>query len=150
MVKLFIDPSFFLSDSTSMNSHESEDLPSNGNSVYDDLRREIAIIRSLWHSHIVIFYDDITSKGLLGYVMEYFPRGNLHDYIVMNGPMPEREIKKVLLHVLQALAYLADSYIVHRDIKTANILIANDGSYKICDFGSSVFLDVPFILFYQP
>ena len=88
--------------------------------------------------------------NILGYVMEYCPRGNLHDFIVKNGPMQEAEIKKVLFQMLQVLAYLAESRIVHRDIKTANILIVKEGSYKMCDFGSSVLLDVPSIPFRHP
>ena len=150
MVKLFIDPFFFATDNSTVNSQESGSLSCYPDSVYDDLRREISIVSSLFHSNIVIYYDEISGNGLLGSVMEYCPRGNLHDFIVKNGPMQEAEIKKVLFQMLQVLAYLAESRIVHRDIKTANILIVKEGSYKMCDFGSSVLLDVPSIPFRHP
>ena len=92
---------------------------------------------------IKIYIDPsyFTSDDGPSFLMEYCPLGNLHNYIVKNGPMSEHQIKKVLYHILSALSYLASKGIVHRDIKPDNILLTNDGSYKLCDFGNSYVLD---------
>jgi len=48
-------------------------------------------------------------------------------------------IKEILYQVLQALCYLHEKGIVHRDLKPSNILITHRDTYKIGDFGTSVF-----------
>ena len=142
LIKIYIDPSYFTSDDgPSFLSQDSKQSLVISDSVWDDIHRETSIIRDLYHKDIVMYYQEISLRGIYGYVMEYCPLGNLHNYIVKNGPMTEHQIKKVLYHILSALSYLASKGIVHRDIKPDNILLTNDGSYKLCDFGNSYVLD---------
>ena len=78
--------------------------------------------------------------------MEFCKEGSLHHHIHSIGPLDEDELKILMRQMLSVLEYLAERHIVHRDIKTANILIAKKHYYKLCDFGSSVELGV-FILY---
>jgi len=52
-----------------------------------------------------------------------------------NGNYPETFCKYVCLRVLQGLKYLHERHILHRDIKSDNILVATDGKIKLADFG---------------
>ncbi len=51
--------------------------------------------------------------------------------------LTERDLATVLLHIAKALKSLHKAQVVHLDIKPSNILVANDGTYKLCDFGNS-------------
>ena len=119
-----------------------DSLAYQSDNVYADLRNEVLIVRSLMHDHIVLYYDEIDNTGVYGYTMEYCKGGSLHHYIHSIGPLCEDELKILMRQMLSVLEYLASRYIVHRDIKTANILIVEEHYYKLCDFGSSVQLDV--------
>ena len=45
------------------------------------------------------------------------------------------DIKNLMKQLLDGLAYLHSKHIIHRDLKTSNLLLTNDGILKICDFG---------------
>lgn len=153
-IKLYIDPSYQFSDETaSVTSDESfSSTVYLDNDVCNDLRREVGVVRGLLHSNIVLYYQEISLRGVCGYAMEYCKYGNLHDYIVKHGALGESAIRDVMKQMLEALSYLASKHIVHRwanrgdvtrsDIKTANILIADTGLYKLCDFGSCFVIEV--------
>ena len=94
------------------------------------------------HDHIVLYYNEIDTNGIYGYSMEYCKGGTLHHYIRTMGALSEEELKILMRQMLSALEYLASRHIVHRDIKTANILIVKKDYYKLGDFGSSVELNV--------
>ena len=53
----------------------------------------------------------------------------------------EERCLRIFLQVCRAVKVLHDKGLVHRDIKPDNILLTNDGSYKLCDFGNSYVLD---------
>lgn len=86
---------------------------------------------------------------LLGYVaepfiivMEYLSNGNLMEYISKNKISIEKKID-ISMNILRGLAYLHNrkpKILIHRDIKTKNILISPSGIPKICDFGLSKFV----------
>ena len=153
-IKLYIDPSYQFSDETaSILSDESfSSTVYLENDVCNDLRREVGVVRGLLHNHIVLYYQEISLRGICGYAMEYCKYGNLHEYIVKHGALDEAAIRVVMKQMLEALSYLASQHIVHRcdwraemrdrDIKTANILIADTDLYKLCDFGSCFVIEV--------
>ena len=109
--------------------------------IYQELCNEVMILKSISHNNVILYYGEISMPGIYGFVMEYCSKGDLHTRIQTEGTLSEQEIKVFLKQMLQTLAYLHARQIVHRDIKTKNILISN-GFYKLCDFGNSVLLDV--------
>lgn len=59
------------------------------------------------------------------------------------SPLPEGAIAEVLAQVLEALAYVHDDGLLHRDVRSANLLLGEDGSVKLADFTSSGVLHFP-------
>jgi serine/threonine protein kinase len=53
------------------------------------------------------------------------------------GPLEEPTIRQYIRHVVNGVAYLHESGIAHRDLKCANLLLADDGVVKIADFGAA-------------
>mmetsp|Transcript_7096 Transcript_7096/g.20027 ORF Transcript_7096/g.20027 Transcript_7096/m.20027 type:complete len:259 (-) Transcript_7096:211-987(-) len=53
----------------------------------------------------------------------------------MKVPFRESEVKCLMLQLLEAMAYLHDHWVVHRDLKLSNLLLSNNGVLKLCDFG---------------
>ena len=53
----------------------------------------------------------------------------------MSGPFLQSEIKTLMLQLLSAVACLHQNWIVHRDLKTSNLLMNNRGMIKVADFG---------------
>lgn len=140
-MKLYIDPSYDMDDSLSTNSDHSTNYyaPTTVN-VLSNIENEVMIVRELFNDHIVLYYNEIDMGGVYGYSMEYCAGGTLHDLIQSRGPLPTSEVRLIMQQMLDALKYLAEKRIVHRDVKTANILIVKEHVYKLCDFGSACVL----------
>lgn len=97
--------------------------------------REARAAAALNHPNIVSVIDVGVDSGIYYMVMEYVEGENLRDMINRRGRIPEKEALKYTLDVAQALEAAHRVGIVHRDIKPANILIASDGTAKLCDLG---------------
>eukprot|EP00965_Chrysotila_dentata_P164569 5432642-Pleurochrysis_carterae.AAC.1 len=53
----------------------------------------------------------------------------------MKQPFSASEVKRLMLDLLSALDYCHEHWVLHRDLKTSNLLMSNSGSVSICDFG---------------
>jgi glycogen synthase kinase 3 beta len=105
--------------------------------------REVSIMLAIgMHPNIVrlegYFYSQSRKEedAYLNLVMEYSP-SSLYRLIKKKHKMNEREAKKYSKEMFQALAYLHNLGICHRDIKPQNLLISTAGNLQICDFGSA-------------
>ncbi|XP_047558808.1 non-receptor tyrosine-protein kinase TYK2 isoform X2 [Lutra lutra] len=99
-------------------------------------RREIDILRTLYHKHIVKYKgccEDAGEKSV-PLVMEYVPLGSLRDYL----PRHSVGLAQLLLfaqQICEGMAYLHTQHYVHRDLAARNVLLDNDRLVKIGDFG---------------
>ncbi|MFD7653086.1 protein kinase [Actinosynnema sp. NPDC059797] len=99
--------------------------------------REGRIAARLQHPHAIAVYDVAEDDGQPWLVMEYLPSKSLSTALSERGTLPPRDVASIGSQVASALAAAHNAGIVHRDIKPGNILLGNDGTVKITDFGIS-------------
>lgn len=104
-------------------------------------RREALAAARLAHPNIVSIYDTGTEEtpdeepDLQYIVMEHCSKGTLEDLLRDEGALAPERVASIGISVCEALSYAHRHGIVHRDVKPGNVLIANDGSLKVADFG---------------
>ncbi|OTB08405.1 hypothetical protein M426DRAFT_183402 [Hypoxylon sp. CI-4A] len=110
--------------------------------------REIQILKDCSHRNIVelrevVVGDDTSRIENVFLVLEFLE----HDLMSILGDMPEpflaSEVKTLLLQLASGVAYLHDHWILHRDLKTSNLLLNNRGQLKIADFGMARYVGDP-------
>jgi tRNA A-37 threonylcarbamoyl transferase component Bud32 len=102
-------------------------------------RREARAVAALRHPNIVQVFDFDVQNGIYYMVMELLEgdslRTRLNDYRARAEEMPLGEMARVLLDVLEGLAYAHSEGMIHRDVKPANILLTRRGQAVLTDFG---------------
>jgi serine/threonine protein kinase len=96
---------------------------------------EILIMKESQHPNIVNFLDSyLVKQSELWVIMEFMEGGALTD-IIDNNTMTEQQIATVCLETTRGLHHLHSQNIIHRDIKSDNVLLNAAGQVKISDFG---------------
>ncbi|KAM0826784.1 hypothetical protein ACQ4PT_068637 [Festuca glaucescens] len=106
----------------------------------DEFRSEVRIMRRLRHPNIVLFMGAVTRPPNLSIVSEYLPRGSLYKILHRPGcQIDEKRRIKMAIDVAKGMNCLHTSVptIVHRDLKSPNLLVDNNWNVKVCDFGLS-------------
>eukprot|EP00928_Gymnodinium_smaydae_P060959 TRINITY_DN4495_c0_g1_i1.p1 TRINITY_DN4495_c0_g1~~TRINITY_DN4495_c0_g1_i1.p1 ORF type:complete len:812 (-),score=98.50 TRINITY_DN4495_c0_g1_i1:114-2396(-) len=116
-----------------------------------NLEREINTYRMLDHPQIVKYIGCVLEHPNLAIVTEYIPNGNVFDLLYTNGVnLPSAHRRKIACQVTLALCYMhsSDPVVIHRDLKTQNLVLDWDFNVKLCDFGKTLSLDEnnPFIM----
>jgi serine/threonine-protein kinase len=96
--------------------------------------QEAEAVAGLEHPAIVPIYDFGEHDEQLYFVMRYVAGGTLKSRLV-DGPLPPREVAKVVARMAEALEAAHARNLVHRDVKPANILFDPDGTSYLSDFG---------------
>ncbi|KAA2264645.1 protein kinase [Solihabitans fulvus] len=99
--------------------------------------REGRIAARLQHPHAIAVYDVAEDDGQPWLIMEYLPSKSLSAVLSERGTLPPREVARIGTQVASALAAAHNAGIVHRDVKPGNVLLGDDGTVKITDFGIS-------------
>lgn len=100
----------------------------------DLIANEILVMKRSKHPNIVNFHDAYIYRGDLWIVMDYMEGGSLTD-VISHNMMTEPQIGAVCRETLSGLCHLHESGVIHRDIKSDNILLSLRGDIKITDFG---------------
>lgn len=107
-------------------------------------QKEARLLLKLNHPNIVRllnFYEDESHYYL---VLEFCPHGNLEDFISNNFPenkVPEHEARRFAQQIFAGVRIMYENKIVHRDIRLENILLGEDYTAKLSDFGFGRFLE---------
>lgn len=103
-----------------------------------EFRRELKFLTRLRHRHIVQFLGACTTPPDLCIIMDYCDKGSLYGYLHnMNKAFSPFKALKWMSECAKGLVYLHSKEIIHRDIKSGNLLIDEGGSIKLGDFGLS-------------
>ena len=119
-------------------------IPIGNDEALESLTQEIELLKSLNHPHIVRYLGvhKSESENVMNILMEYIPGGSLSNLCERFGRISENVTRIFMHQILQAVQYLHQNGVIHRDIKGANVLVDSDGSIRLADFGASKLLDV--------
>ncbi len=93
------------------------------------------------HPNIVRVTDLIDAGDVVAIAMEYIEGETLKDYLNHQGNLNDFEIAELLVQMLDALDYVHQNRLVHRDVKPSNFILSKDGVLKLLDFGIAKNLD---------
>jgi predicted Ser/Thr protein kinase len=114
--------------------------PGMSDQTVERFRQEVRVIARLQHPHILPIYDygseyhGASDADILYLVMAYVDGGSLENR-VDRGPMPVKDVDRILKQIASALDYAHRQGIYHRDIKPGNILLDKEGNALLADFG---------------
>ncbi|KAL1533488.1 non-specific serine/threonine protein kinase [Salvia divinorum] len=110
------------------------------NSLEAEFAQEVAILRQVQHDNVVRFVGACTKLPHLCIVTEYMPRGSLYEYLHKNHPaLKLPQLLKFAVDVCKGMEYLHQKDVIHRDLKTANLLMDSSSVVKVADFGVARF-----------
>lgn len=96
---------------------------------------ELSVLKDKKHPNVINYYDSyLVDDTQLWVVMEYMQVGPLTD-LVIKKDLSEGQIACIVCETLKAIEFLHSNRIIHRDIKSDNILLGDDGQVKVIDFG---------------
>jgi serine/threonine protein kinase len=108
-----------------------------GDEVTSLVMREGRITARLQHPHVIAVHDVVEHYGYPCLIMEYLPSRSLAAVLSAHGVLVHEAVASIGNQISSALAAAHHAGIVHRDVKPGNVLLADDGTAKITDFGVS-------------
>ncbi|QCD91161.1 serine/threonine-protein kinase STY17 isoform X1 [Vigna unguiculata] len=101
-----------------------------------EFAQEVYIMRKIRHKNVVQFIGACTRPPNLCIVTEFMSRGSLYDFLhKQRGVFKLPSLLKVAIDVSKGMNYLHQNNIIHRDLKTANLLMDENEVVKVADFG---------------
>ncbi len=97
-------------------------------------KREMQVLAKLRHPSLVPVYDFSESEEGLYYTMQYLPGGTLKEMLQKKGKLSNSEIANVILPILDAVDYIHQQGVIHRDIKPSQILFDDNQKPYLTDF----------------
>jgi len=105
------------------------------------LKREVEIHSRLRHENVVRMEGYFYDAQAVYLVLEYAHKGELYKVLQAQGRLAESQAAKHVMEVARALRYCHSKGVIHRDIKPENLLVMEDGTVKLGDFGWAVVIE---------
>ena len=102
---------------------------------HENVEKELAIQMGLNHNNLVYLHDFFIEETYVFYILEYCGKGNLFRYLNTKITINRDEIRDIFYKICQGIKYLHDKDIIMRDIKPENVVLNEDMTPKLCDFG---------------
>uniref|UniRef100_A0A8C4JZ93 Tyrosine-protein kinase n=1 Tax=Dromaius novaehollandiae TaxID=8790 RepID=A0A8C4JZ93_DRONO len=111
--------------------------PESGGNHIADLKKEIEILRNLYHENIVKYKGICTEDGSgIKLIMEFLPSGSLKEYLPRNkNKINLKQLLRYAVQICKGMDYLGSRQYVHRDLAARNVLVESENRVKIGDFG---------------
>jgi serine/threonine protein kinase len=103
--------------------------------IFGKFEQEVRLLPSLTHPNIVHFEEIVFGPELIYVIMEYCSQGDLFSHIVNSGCLGEGRSREIFQQIGDAVAYIHDKDIAHRDLKPDNVLLDRLMNAKLADFG---------------
>ncbi len=103
--------------------------------LLERFHREARSAAQLNHANIITIFDEGEISGVHFMSMEYLEGRDLHEIIQRDGPLPIDQAVSHIANVADALGYAHKRDTVHRDVKSSNVMVTNDGRAVLMDFG---------------
>lgn len=104
----------------------------------EDFMVEIDILAEMSHQNVIQLYEAFYYQDKLWMMLEYCDGGALDSIIMdLEKGLTEKQIAYVCREICEALLYLHNNRVIHRDLKAGNVLLTADGLVKLADFGVS-------------
>ena len=115
-------------------------LKQKGKKALEIALKESKFLTVLNHPHIIKYYTNFIERNYLYLILENAENGDLASFTLSNKALgkhiPEDELWSIFLQCMQGLSYVHDLGVIHRDIKLGNILMDNNMTIKLGDFGT--------------
>lgn len=108
--------------------------------TFEDWKKEISVMVMYKSPFIVEIYGYNYNGATLSIIMEFMPKGDLYNILHKNShqhPLSRLMKLRMARHIALGLSHLHKSGIIHRDVKSMNVLVAEDYACKLSDFGTA-------------
>lgn len=117
---------------------------SSDSNINDNLMREFYYLREFrYHPYITKLYEIIFTESSVYMILEYYPSGDLFEYVTKNNHLSVDESLRIFTQLLGAVCYLHKNGCCHRDLKLENVLLDKKLNVKLSDFGFT--RELPFV-----
>ncbi|CAI9297929.1 unnamed protein product [Lactuca saligna] len=115
----------------------------NDETLGNEFAHEVAMLREVQHADVVRFIGACMKKPPLCIITEYMPGGSLYEYLHKNHSILKLpQLVKFVIDVCKGMENLHNNNIIHRDFKTANLLMDTQNVVKVADFGFARGIDL--------
>lgn len=104
--------------------------------LMEQIKREISVMRMVRHPNVLQLFEVMATKNKIYFVLEYAKGGELFNKIA-KGKLTEEAARKYFQQLISAVDYCHSRGVYHRDLKPENLLLDENGTLKVSDFGLS-------------